>query len=108
MDLETGIVNLLEKAKADYLDFMGHRTNEPVAAKMIAEYNNGFRLDEGSKFIKIVTRNSVHCFIAKQDMGNFRRGDILKAASWKTPAKNFARGNVLDGTLDRIRWTGAL
>ncbi len=32
---------------------------------------------------------SVHCFV---DMTN---GDVLKAASWKTPAKH-ARGNIFD------------
>jgi hypothetical protein len=42
------------------------------------------------------------------DDGKFKRGDILKAASWKAPAKNFSRGNVLTGTLNRITWTGAL
>jgi len=108
MDFETGITKLIEKAKADYLSWAGHQAHLPHVAAMIQEYNDSFRIEEGSKFIKIVSRNSVHCFIAKGNIGKFRMGDILKAASWKAPAKNFARGNVIDGTFDRIRWTGAL
>lgn len=47
---------------------------------------------EGIKYIKIVeTRNGKHvgafCFINKTN------GDVLKAASWKKPAKH-ARGNI--------------
>ena len=108
MNFETGITQLIEKAKADYLAWCGNRANDPVVSGMIQAYNDGFRIDEGSKFIKIVSRDSVHCFVSKGNFGKFRRGDILKAASWRQPAKNFARGNVIDGTFDRIRWTGAL
>jgi hypothetical protein len=51
--------------------------------------------ERGKRYVKIVTEGkcdrSVFCFI---DAGN---GDILKAASWKTPAKH-ARGNIMGET----------
>lgn len=73
---------------------------------MFNEFKSKIRVDEGSKFIKVVTNNSVHSFIVKNDMGKFKRGDILKAASWRAPAKNFSRGNVLTGNFSNVRWTG--
>lgn len=37
----------------------------------------------------------------------FKRGDILKSATWKAPAKNFTRGNVLTDTVfPRWHWNG--
>ena len=41
----------------------------------------------GRRYIKVVRGSSVHCFV---DTTN---GDVLKAASWKAPAKH-ARGNI--------------
>ena len=102
LDLAIGMLDLIVKAKTDYYAWFG------ASQYRIDEFNDGLRYEEGSKYIKVIIDHSVHSFIVKQDGGKFRRGDILKAASWAAPAKNFARGNVLDGTLDRIRWTGAL
>ena len=53
-----------------------------------------FEIDpKGRKYLKIVvdngTQKSVHCFV---EAGT---GNILKAASWKAPAKH-ARGNIWD------------
>ena len=66
----------------------------------------GIEFDEGSKYIKIVSvswgSRSVHSFIEK------KTGDIWRAASWKAPARNFARGNVFAPTtyINRTTWTG--
>jgi hypothetical protein len=50
---------------------------------------------EGKKYIKIVQkRGGVWGFVVKKAEGKFQQGDILKASSWSSPAKNFARGNV--------------
>jgi hypothetical protein len=52
-------------------------------------------IQEGKRYAKIVRKDprhsggSVHCFVDKTN------GDILKAASWKAPAKQ-ARGNIFD------------
>ena len=68
--------------------------------------------DRGRKFIKVVTQSygskSVHSFICIESDGKFQFGDILKAATWRQPAKNFARGNVLDPkSYIHHSWTGA-
>lgn len=105
---------LLEKIKTDYRKWngtMGGRIEEVddiYREEMSKEFEKSVHVVAGSKYLKVVVKNSVHSFICLQDNGKFKRGDILKPASWRGPATNFARGNVLDGTLDRIRWTGAL
>ena len=55
---------------------------------------------KGREFLKAVMTSwgsqSVHSFICIKEHDGWKYGDILKAASWAQPAKNFARGNVLD------------
>jgi hypothetical protein len=85
------------------VDYSKGNTNE----RMFNEYKDGFKSIVGQKFIKITNGNGVKAFIVKEDNGKFKRGDILKPASWRAPAKNSARGNVLEGGY-AIQWTGPL
>lgn len=48
-----------------------------------------FSYKTGKRYMKVNRGSSVHCFV---DITN---GDVLKAASWKAPAKH-ARGNIYD------------
>lgn len=70
--------------------------------------------DRGSKFIKIVrttlgNARSVHSFVALEGNQRWPVGTILKSASWRAPAQNFARGNIFTPEKFRghISWTGA-
>jgi len=62
----------------------------------------------GKKYIKVITNASVHSFIVKKDGGKWRAGDILKAATWRAPATNFKRGNILEKNYGGTTWTGAM
>jgi len=82
------------------------RWREEYLEESIAEYTNSIRSKKGKKYVKVIQRNSVHCFIvATSDDEQFNLGDVLKAESWSRPARNRARGNVFTGF--RIEWTGA-
>lgn len=108
MTLDNAVDFLVEAIKEDYLTYTLHGKAEPspVNVKMIAEFNESFSLVRGSKYIKIVKNGSVWGFIvATEKDKQFRKGDILKAAGWAAPARNKARGNVLDGGYS-IAWTG--
>jgi sulfate adenylyltransferase subunit 1 (EFTu-like GTPase family) len=108
-DMNTAIEVLVEAIKTDYRDYKGRvRSGSdemgPTTRSMISNFENGFKITEGNKYIKIIQGGSVWGFIAKNDDGKFKRGDILKPAGRSTPAKNAARGNVFGGY--NIMWTG--
>ena len=58
-------------------------------------------VEVGNKFIRIWHGSSCWGFISRVDGdlkgAPIKKGDLLKAASWKSPAKH-ARGNIIDGT----------
>ena len=76
----------------------------------VVEFAEGISFEEGRKYIKVVKKlgqqSMVWGFIMKEDDKVFQKGDILKAAGWSAPARNRARGNILDGDFSWVRWTG--
>ena len=102
-----GIGKMIDAMVTDYGKFSYHSKDDTVRNNMFNEYKDGFKQIVGQKFIKITNGGSVKAFIVKQDDGKFKMGDILKPAGWRAPAKNRARGNVLEGGY-AIQWTGPL
>ena len=109
-DASKSVLSGLSKMKAamieDYAKFMP-TTMSDTTAKMNADYADTYDIRYGKKYIKIVCNNSVAAFVVGVDNDKkFKKGDILKAAGWNAPARNAARGNILDGGY-AIDWTGA-
>ena len=105
--LEEGIMNMTNAMTEDYGKNFGSSDNKEVKEKMWKEYATGFEIKTMKKFIKVVNGGSVKAFIVMKDFSRFKMGDILKAAGWRAPALNQARGNVLTGNYN-IQWTGPL
>jgi len=111
--------DLNQKAK-EVIEFMLHDYNDWLPSS--AENQPLYFLEEGRNYIKIFEEsisggNRVCGFIVKtppKGLDNktnkpFQVGDLLMAASYAAPAKNFARGNVFnDGWKTNVRWTGIL
>ncbi len=119
-ELEEGCDAMLEAMREDYRGWSGRsnarhpdrvvdENGETVSDRMCREYCTSLEYSMGKKYIKVTDGESVKAFVVAVDNDKkFEFGDILMPAGWKTPARNFRRGNVLERTFDRIRWTGAL
>jgi len=107
---------LIANIKKDYFDW----TTGCAAARdlcglsdinktMIAEFNEKITYKVGTKYIKVFSEGgSVWGFVVNTDKDKkFKKGDILKAAGYAAPARNAARGNIVEGGYT-IRWTGPL
>ena len=105
----------LSAALDDYADYLKANYNARGYSRPDRQLTVEF--DVGSKFIKVIvghtgdTSRSSHSFIVlgeyKGAKNTFKHGDILKSASWRAPAKNFARGNILENSYGTISWCGA-
>jgi len=105
----TGIQNMIQGAKDDYIRMStsGGKELTGYSKDQVDKWENLFRVETGKKYIRVVKENGVFCFIVREDSGKFKKGDILKAAGYRAPARNSARGNVLTGNY-AIQWTGPL
>ena len=106
--LEKGVDNLMNAMIEDYTG-ESRWTSLAMDRKsdMQKRYVEGLVAKKGKKYWKIIQDDSATSFIvAVDDDKKFKKGDILMAASWNAPARNRARGNVIDGEYG-FNWTGA-
>ena len=101
LSFDEAMDNLLVKIQEDYNKW-GSRSG--INKKM------DLSLKPGRKFIKVVHNNSVWGFVAKVDGVHkglpMLKGDILKAAGWRAPAKH-SRGSIFDSEMNKsFSWTG--
>jgi hypothetical protein len=82
----------LNSRNCEYSRDLGFTTGFEAGTKYIKIFH---WYDDGSSF----KQRSCHSFVDYE-------GNIWKAASWKAPAKNFPRGNVITKDYGTIRWTG--
>ena len=112
-EMKDGMEMMLEHMRADYCGWSrsGNRDiSEEIISASEKRYCDGLHYTVGQKYIKVINgdnHGSVSGFIVNTESDKkFRLGDILKPAGWRGPAKNFARGNILERNFDRLRWTG--
>jgi len=76
------------------------RKDHYVKADMVSQWKE-LTVEVGQKYIRLWQGTSCWGFISRVDgdlKGSpIKKGDLLKAATWKAPAKH-ARGNIIDGT----------
>lgn len=82
-DFDIRFASFLDGANKIYRDYV--ESNFP---NLISSLHH-LRAEEGRRYIKVIREGSVHCFVDKTN------GDVLKAASYKAPAKH-ARGNIFN------------
>jgi len=106
------IEKVLEAMREDYKRWSNNTDDSEIKTEMEEDYCNGLTVTEGSRYYKIVSETrgskSVQGFVVKAGDKKFLEGDLLKAAGWAAPARNFPRGNVLTESwcYQNVRWTG--
>src|SRR6056300_851091 len=111
--MKEAIETLVETIKNDYREWTyrcamsrGDGELTETSKRMMEDFEDRVRYEEGRKYIKVFQGNSVWGFIVNVENDNkFRKGDILMAAGYNAPARNKPRGNILDGGYN-VRWTG--
>jgi hypothetical protein len=111
--MENEIKELMEAIKSDYIKWKARtyrafgRAFDPDADAQVKKFCEDMSYSVGKSYIKIISDGSVWGFIVNSDSDKmFKRGDILKPAGWAAPARNRARGNVIEKDFSWVQWTG--
>ena len=105
LSFDEAMDNLLVKIDENYQNWGNHTKDKTLDLNLMV----------GRKFIKVVKgsspgQRSVWGFVAKVDGVHkgvpMLKGDILKAATWRAPAKH-SRGSIFDSEMHKsFSWTG--
>jgi len=81
------------------------RVDDDFISDRMEEFSESLRYEVGQKYVRILKGNSVWGFVvASENDKKFPQGEILKAASYKSPTRNAGRGNLFKEYT--IEWTG--
>tara|TARA_B100000131_G_scaffold157630_1_gene152909 strand:+ start:999 stop:1358 length:360 start_codon:yes stop_codon:yes gene_type:complete len=110
------IENLIVLIELDYLKWNDKKSfktywTEAKKQEWLSKFSDSIRTEKGNKYIKIIVENSVWGFVVNTDDDKlFQKGDILKPAGWRGPARNKPRGNVFEMLkgkgIEWVKWTG--
>jgi hypothetical protein len=103
IDFDHAVPMYADFLKASYAQFRGEDT-------LGMSYDVQFF--GGRNYLKVIHvdrygHRSAHSFIVTKATDQFKIGDILKAATWNAPARNFVRGNICDQNYGNVNWAGA-
>ena len=103
--MEQKIEALLDAIAADYGAWC-KRAN--ITVRTPEMFREQLEVIVGNKYIKVTERGErVWGFVVNTETDKkFQFGDILMAAGWKAPARNHARGNVINEEFGAVNWTG--
>lgn len=104
-------MNTLEHAIQKFIDKICEDYNKQTHDKphYHQAFRNAIRVTSLTKYYRIELLGSgAHSFIVRtNDVEGFKCGDILKAARFREPAKNYSRGNVLEpDSYFNVSWKG--
>ena len=104
LSFDDAMETLLGKIQENFDNQYGHSARRNSYRKL------DLTLRPGRKFIKVVEGSRVWGFIAKVNGVHkdvpMLKGDILKAATWRAPAKH-SRGSIFDAEMHKsFSWTG--
>jgi len=100
----------LDLSIQEYCMYLQSKWNA-YAARANFTITRSYTYEIGRKYAHIIqgdsNSRSSHSWVVIGDDKKFKLGDILKSASWKAPARNYERGNVLSGDWNAVDCYGA-